>query len=119
MTELPRRTPSAQPATVRPPARRGPPGSDRPILTRLVQAFLAGAAGGAFTAVAVIAANVGGLRDLMFGPNGDWPAGLLLIWGMVGLFGFVALGAAIMGLGDWSDRIPPGGPTPLPPGSED
>jgi hypothetical protein len=79
---------------------------DRPILERLLGSAAAGAAGGVIAAVALIAANVGGIRSLILGERGDLTAAFLLVWGMAGLFGFISLGISIMNLGDWHDRPP-------------
>ncbi len=82
---------------------------ERPILRRLAGAFGAGFAGGAVTATALIAADVGGIGGLTLGAGtspGDLTGALLLIWGMAVLFGFVGLAISIMSLGDWTDSPP-------------
>ncbi|MDR3516321.1 MAG: hypothetical protein P4M00_10920 [Azospirillaceae bacterium] len=76
---------------------------DRPILARLLRAFAAGAIGGLVTTAAIVATDVGGIRSIALRPGGDWWAVLVLGWGMIVLFAFIALVAAIMMLGDWRD----------------
>jgi hypothetical protein len=86
------------------PPRPWPFRQDRPILARLLRAFLSGAMGGAITAAALVAADVGGIRGLVLGGGLGYVGGFLLGWGMVLLFGFVSLAASVFTLGDWSDR---------------
>jgi hypothetical protein len=81
---------------------------DRPILARLLRAFAGGVAGGAVTAAALVATDVGGIRDLVLAGGMGLVGGFLLAWGMMLLFGFVSLAISVFTLGDWSDR--PGRP---------
>ncbi len=57
---------------------------------------IAGCIAGVVGAVAMVATNVGSLRDLMLHTEGGWLAFFLLSLGLVVTFGSVALGYAIM-----------------------
>ncbi|MBS0639668.1 MAG: hypothetical protein U1E70_10065 [Acetobacteraceae bacterium] len=64
--------------------------------------LLAGCMAGVVASVAMVATNLGSLRNLVLTTEGGWLAFLLLTFGMVVTFGSVAIGAAIMGL-DWDE----------------
>lgn len=71
----------------------------RYVLPHLAAGCLAGAIG----AAAVVAANVGSLRDLVLHTEGGWIAYALLTFGFVVTFGSIAIGRAVIGLGDDED----------------
>jgi hypothetical protein len=62
--------------------------------------WLAGCAAGVVASVAIVASNLGALRDLMWATQGGWIAFALLTFGFVVTFGSIAVGGAIMALGD-------------------
>ena len=65
--------------------------------------WLAGCAAGVIAATALVATNLGSLRDLMWNAQGGWLAFVLLAFGFVVTFGSIAIGVAIMGLGEDDD----------------
>ena len=73
---------------------------DVEILRYSLPRLLAGCIAGVIGATALVATNVGSLRDLMWRTEGGWLAFLLLVFGFVVTFGSIAIGAAIMQLGD-------------------
>jgi hypothetical protein len=70
------------------------------LLRYVLPHLLAGCFAGVIAAVGVIATNLGSLRDLMMTTTGGWLAFCLLVMGFVVTFGSVAVGGAIMRLGD-------------------
>jgi hypothetical protein len=67
----------------------------RYVLPHVAAGSVAGVAG----AAAVIATNVGSLRDLVMHADGGWMACALLMFGFALTFGSAALGHAIVMLG--------------------
>ena len=59
--------------------------------------------------VALIAANVAGLRGLVFDSNGGWIGGVILAVSMGFTFGGFQCGSAVMRLGEVEDSEPQGG----------
>jgi hypothetical protein len=55
---------------------------------------------GVTAALGLVAANLGLLRDLMLSTQGGWLAFLLLIFGFAVTFGSIAVGGAIMAIGN-------------------
>jgi hypothetical protein len=70
---------------------------------QMLSHFLAGCAGGAVAAVGVVLTNLGSLRDLMLNAQGGGLAFALLVFGFVLTFGSVAIGYAIMTVGNDQD----------------
>ena len=62
--------------------------------------WLAGCIAGVVGATAVVASNLGSLRDLVLHTEGGWLAFALLVFGFVVTFSSIAVGGAIMQLGD-------------------
>ncbi len=69
------------------------------ILRYVLPHLLAGCIGGFVAAVAMVATNLGSLRDLIFHTDGGWLAFALLTFGLVVTFGSLAIGGAIMSIG--------------------
>jgi hypothetical protein len=65
--------------------------------------LLAGCLGGVVASVGLVATNLGSLRDLMLHTDGGWIAFGLLTFGLVVTFGSVAIGSAIMTIGESED----------------
>ena len=77
------------------------------VFRYVVPHLAAGCLGGLVAAGAMVATNLGSLRDLILHTDGGWLALAMLTVGMVVTFGSVAIGAAIMGLSwehDGADR---------------
>lgn len=70
----------------------------------LLTHLLVGLTAGVIVCIALLVFDVANLRTLIFNsPN--WIVGLILLFGsFCGTFGSLAMGVAIMGLGDWSDH---------------
>jgi hypothetical protein len=68
----------------------------RYVLPHLIAGCLAGVVG----AFGVVASNLGSLRDLVLHTQGGWLAYALLTFGFVVTFGSIAIGRAIMDLGE-------------------
>ena len=66
----------------------------------MLQPGLAGALAGAIGAVAMVATDIGGIRQLIRNTDQGWIAGLLLVLSFIVTFGSAAIGAAVMRLGD-------------------
>jgi hypothetical protein len=62
--------------------------------------WLAGCIAGLVAAVALVAINLGSLRDLMLQTQGGWLAFVLLMFALAATFGAVAFGHAVMTVGD-------------------
>jgi hypothetical protein len=73
------------------------------LLRYVLPHLCAGCAGGVVAALGVVATNLGSLRDLVMTTQGGWLALCLLILGFAVTFGSIAIGAAIMALGDSED----------------
>jgi hypothetical protein len=69
------------------------------LLRYVLPHLAAGCIGGALAAAALVASNVGSLRDLVLHTDGGWLAAALLTFGFVLTFGSAAIGHAIMRLG--------------------
>jgi hypothetical protein len=65
--------------------------------------LVAGCAAGVITAVALVATNIGSLRDLMLHTQGGWLAFALLTLGCALTLGSAAIGHAIMTIADDED----------------
>lgn len=69
------------------------------VLRYVLPHLAAGCIAGAVAAIALVAANVGSIRDLGMQTEGGWIAWALLTFGFVLTFGSVAIGRAIIALG--------------------
>ena len=70
------------------------------LIRHVLPHMLAGCAAGVTAALGLVATNLGSLRDLMLSTQGGWLAFLLLIFGFAVTFGSIAVGGAIMAIGD-------------------
>lgn len=70
------------------------------VLRYVLPHLLAGCLAGLTAAAAIVATNLGSLRDLMMQSEDGWLAGLLLAFGFVVTFGSAAIGRAIMHVGE-------------------
>lgn len=74
------------------------------LITFLLAHLAIGVTAGIVLCVALLALDVVNLRTLIFSSE-HWLVGLILLFGSVcGTFGSLAMGVAVMGLGDWSDH---------------
>jgi hypothetical protein len=73
------------------------------LLRYVLPHLLAGCIAGVVAAAGIVASNIGSLRDLMLHTQGGWLAYLLLTFGFVVTFGSVAIGRAVMNLGEDDD----------------
>lgn len=73
------------------------------LLRYVLPHLFAGCAAGIVAAVGVVATNIGSLRDLMWNTQGGALAFCLLAFGFVVTFGSIAVGHAVMALGDGDD----------------
>jgi hypothetical protein len=69
------------------------------VLRYVLPHLFAGCLGGLAAAGAIVATNLGSLRELMEQSQDGWLAGLLLAFGFVVTFGSAAIGRAIIQLG--------------------
>lgn len=81
------------------------PGLRRHKLIAFLLTHLAiGVTAGIVLCVGLLVLDVANLRTLIFGSE-YWMVGLFLLFGSVcGTFGSLAMGVAVMSLGDWSDH---------------
>jgi hypothetical protein len=77
--------------------------SIKELIRYVVPHWLAGCAAGVIAATALVATNLGSLRDLMWNTQGGWLGFVLLVFGFVVTFGSIAIGAAIMSLSEDDD----------------
>lgn len=74
------------------------------LITFLLTHLAIGVIAGIVLCTTLLALDVASLRTLIFGSE-HWMVGLFLLFGSVcGTFGSMAMGVAVMGLGDWSDH---------------
>ena len=73
------------------------------LLRHVLPHLFAGIAAGIVAAVGLVATNIGSLRDLMWNTQGGMLAFCLLTFGFVVTFGSIAVGHAVMALGDKDD----------------
>jgi hypothetical protein len=73
------------------------------VMRYILPHLLAGCIAGVVAASAVVATNLGSLRDLILHTDGGWLAFALLAMGFGLTFGSAAIGAAIMAIGQSED----------------
>jgi hypothetical protein len=78
------------------------------VLRYVLPHLFAGCLAGLVAAGSIVAIDLGSLRELMQQSEDGWLAGLLLAFGFVVTFGSVALGRAIIQIGQSDERDPSG-----------
>jgi hypothetical protein len=73
------------------------------VLRYVLPHLLAGCLAGVVASVGIVATDVGSLRELVLNTQGGWMAFGLLTFGLVVTFGSIAMGGAIMAIGQGED----------------
>jgi hypothetical protein len=73
------------------------------LVRYMLSHLLAGCLAGVVAAVAMVASNLGSMRDLMVQAQGGWLAFALLTFGFATTFGSVALAHGVMTIGQDKD----------------